>query len=406
MAFEAKVYYVMIASPGDVSEERKQIIDLLMEWNRENSERFQIVLLPLRWEEDSAPYMGRTPQETINKQMCDKSDLLIALFKTKLGTPIDGYESGTAEEIEYHREQGKPVMLYFYDGTLPGDVDLEEVQRLRDYKGKIWNTQKALTGTFKDTESLMVVLRRNISTLVQNEMPFIQEVLIDEKNEEKEFFEIEQLSTDDEKAVLYYIIKTGKRKVDKAEIENWLRDEEIFGIDVDNGFDLLATLGSTYIIEEHLLELNVNVFRKCYSQKEKILLELEVALHGHINKASERLVKLLNENNLTTEQILLLAYVYERKAIKLGDRWIAEQHQIPDIQKWEKENNLDDDLSKSYLSCLNYFVEKKFLYESDWTSYGNPREYTWYPSVTKWFLRAEATFVDAINCVKVAHFTF
>ena len=56
-------------------------------------------LLPLKWEDDAAPYMGRHPQTTINKQMCDKSDLLIALFKTKLGTPTEQFESGTVEEI-------------------------------------------------------------------------------------------------------------------------------------------------------------------------------------------------------------------------------------------------------------------------------------------------------------------
>ena len=38
MSFQATVYYVMIASPSDVCEERERIVTLLMDWNREYSE--------------------------------------------------------------------------------------------------------------------------------------------------------------------------------------------------------------------------------------------------------------------------------------------------------------------------------------------------------------------------------
>ena len=48
MAFQANVYYVMIASPSDVCEERERIVNLLMDWNREHTESLGVVLLPYK----------------------------------------------------------------------------------------------------------------------------------------------------------------------------------------------------------------------------------------------------------------------------------------------------------------------------------------------------------------------
>ncbi len=170
MSFQATVYYVMIASPSGVCEERERIVTLLMDWNREYSESLGVVLLPLKWEDDAAPYMGRHPQTTINKQMCDKSDLLIALFKTKLGTPTEQFESGTVEEIEYHRNSNKNVLLYFYEGNIPNNIDLEELKRLKEYKEKIWDEKRTLTGSYKNVDELLKSLSKDLRITFKQEI--------------------------------------------------------------------------------------------------------------------------------------------------------------------------------------------------------------------------------------------
>lgn len=38
-------------------------------------------------------------------------------------------------------------------------------------------------------------------------------------------------------------------------------------------------------------------------------------------------------------------------------------------------------LSENYGSCLELFKQNDLVYESSWTSYGNPREYTLCPSL-------------------------
>lgn len=135
VGYEAKVFNVMIASPGDVASERAIVRDVLYEWNAVNSQRRNIVLLPIGWETHSSPEMGRTPQEIINDQVLDKCDLLVGVFWTRIGTATTKYASGTVEEIEKHIDSGKPAMLYFSSQPVHLDtVETEQVSLLKQFK--------------------------------------------------------------------------------------------------------------------------------------------------------------------------------------------------------------------------------------------------------------------------------
>jgi hypothetical protein len=120
-----------------VGEEREIAINTIQAWNDLNSSERQIVLLPLRWETHAAPEYGHRPQGVINRQVVDHCDLLVGIFWTRIGSPTGVAESGTIEEIERVAKQGKPVMLYFSQSKQsPDDIDLEQLKRLRDFKGK------------------------------------------------------------------------------------------------------------------------------------------------------------------------------------------------------------------------------------------------------------------------------
>lgn len=135
MSYNAKVFNVMIASPGDVASERAIIRDVVYEWNAVNSASRNITLLPIGWESHSSPEMGSTPQEIINKQVLDKCDVLVGVFWTRIGTPTDEYASGSVEEIEKHIESGKPVMLYFSRQPVALDsVETKQVEELKKFK--------------------------------------------------------------------------------------------------------------------------------------------------------------------------------------------------------------------------------------------------------------------------------
>ncbi len=135
MSYNAKVFNVMIASPGDVASERSIIRDVIYEWNAVHSNSRNIVLLPIGWESHSSPEMGSSPQEIINNQILDKCDFLVGVFWTRIGTPTNDYDSGTVEEIEKHIELDKPVMLYFSSQPVVMDtVDLKQVEELKVFK--------------------------------------------------------------------------------------------------------------------------------------------------------------------------------------------------------------------------------------------------------------------------------
>ncbi|HDM8174855.1 TPA: DUF4062 domain-containing protein [Vibrio harveyi] len=135
MSYNAKVYNVMIASPGDVASERAIIRDVIYEWNAVHSASRNIVLLPTGWESHSSPEMGSSAQEIINKQVLDKCDLLVGVFWTRIGTATTDYASGTVEEIEKHIATGKASMLYFSSQPVAMDsVDMKQVTELQGFK--------------------------------------------------------------------------------------------------------------------------------------------------------------------------------------------------------------------------------------------------------------------------------
>jgi len=50
MAYDAKAIEVIIASPGDVDDERQIVRDVISEWNAVHARQRSLVLLPLAWE--------------------------------------------------------------------------------------------------------------------------------------------------------------------------------------------------------------------------------------------------------------------------------------------------------------------------------------------------------------------
>jgi hypothetical protein len=105
----------MIASPGDVAEERNIVTEEIHRWNDANASVRQLVLLPVKWETHSTPEMGHHPQAIINRQLLNDADIVIAIFGTRIGTPTEEYVSGTVEEIKKHVAAGKTAKIYFSD---------------------------------------------------------------------------------------------------------------------------------------------------------------------------------------------------------------------------------------------------------------------------------------------------
>jgi len=151
MSFRANVLKVMIASPGDVSEERRIVTEEIYRWNDANASARHLVLLPVKWETHSTPQMGSSPQEIINRQILDDADIVIGIFGTRIGTPTEKHVSGTVEEIKEHVAAGKTAKVYFSDVPVsPSEVITEQYESVKKFRIECQSME--LYSTFRSTD--------------------------------------------------------------------------------------------------------------------------------------------------------------------------------------------------------------------------------------------------------------
>lgn len=167
MAFDAKILRILIASPGDVGEERNVIPEIINDWNAINSVVSKVVLMPVKWETHSAPLMGDRPQAIINEQLLKESDVLVGVFWTRVGTNTGVAVSGTAEEIEQFLEMKKPVMLYFSQSPIePDKIDVTQFTILKAFKEKM--RLQGLTESYNGIPDFRQKLSRQLSINIGN----------------------------------------------------------------------------------------------------------------------------------------------------------------------------------------------------------------------------------------------
>ena len=169
MSYQATVIPIMIASPGDVAEERRIVREVIHDWNDVNAASSKVMLAPIGWESHTSPELGGRPQEIINKRILMQCDLLVGVFWTRLGTPTGRAASGTVEEIEEHLAAGKPAMIYF--STKPASletVDLEQYKEKEEFKKQLMT--RGLVEGFENEEEFRVLFAKQLPiTILHNE---------------------------------------------------------------------------------------------------------------------------------------------------------------------------------------------------------------------------------------------
>lgn len=169
MSWQARIYRILIASPGDLDEERKSIPELINRWNAVNSKKYGIHLQHVMWEIDSFPEVKKEgdPQKVLNEQIIKNCDILLGIFWTRLGTPTGRAESGTVEEIDRFLKLKKPVMLYFSSRDIsPGDIDVDQLTRLRKYKKEI--RQLGIVSEYETIVDLHEKLFKDLTLRIQS----------------------------------------------------------------------------------------------------------------------------------------------------------------------------------------------------------------------------------------------
>lgn len=185
MSDTRKFLNVFIASPSDLSSERKIARSVVDNLNRQWGKRLHCHLELVGWE-DTLPGSGR-PQAVINKDL-ERCDFFIGLLWSRWGTPTDSegiYTSGFEEEyrrsVARHQETGKPeISLYFKKLSQdqlrdPGP----QLQKVLEFRDEVEASRAHLYKDFEDEKDFESRVRDLLTS-------FIQSTLDDEDQESPE----------------------------------------------------------------------------------------------------------------------------------------------------------------------------------------------------------------------------
>ncbi|MFF4100547.1 hypothetical protein [Streptomyces sp. NPDC001903] len=159
MAYRTITLSVLIASPGDTPEERDAVENVIRSWNSDHTLQRKIHLLPQRWELGAVPIIGQQDaQEVINEQFADTSDIVVAVFNSRLGQETRRAASGTAEEILRARDRGALVHVFFSDAPIPRNHDPKQLSALNEFREQL--REHGLTGSYASLDDLVSKVRR------------------------------------------------------------------------------------------------------------------------------------------------------------------------------------------------------------------------------------------------------
>lgn len=189
--FLANVYRIMIGCPGDVQEEVQIAKGVINRWTSLHAEQNGVVLLPVNWEMNSYSEQGAHPQKILNGQLVKKSDMLIGIFGSRIGSSTDTAQSGTIEEIEEHIKADKPVMLFFRRINDTSQIKASELAELEAFKESIKN--RGLYKEYNRPEDFEKILTNNLELFLADHWHTERSLIVSNGDGEVEFSEEEML---------------------------------------------------------------------------------------------------------------------------------------------------------------------------------------------------------------------
>ena len=155
----------MIGSPGDAADERNAVTNAILQWNAHSGRSMNVFIDPVRWETHATTGLQGRPQGMINEELIPQSDMLIAMFHARAGSPTGVEVSGTIEEIREFMRQGKHVALYFYEGDVPiGSVDPVQLETIRNFQAEM--REKGLTDSYTTVDELAAKIPHLLAAVV------------------------------------------------------------------------------------------------------------------------------------------------------------------------------------------------------------------------------------------------
>ena len=114
----ARIIRVFVSSPGDMSQEREVLEEIVQTVNRDTGQSLGLRLELFRWEVDVVPQLGPKPQHVVDRQT-PPYDVYLGILSTRFGTPTGRYGSGTEKEfkdaLKNWKTAGSPWIAFYFD---------------------------------------------------------------------------------------------------------------------------------------------------------------------------------------------------------------------------------------------------------------------------------------------------
>lgn len=126
---------IFLASPGDVSTERRYVVEVVEEVNRLVAGNKGIILEVVRSEKNIFPGYGKDGQAILNEQIAQMKEyeLFIGIMWNRIGTKTPRAKSGTVEEfgraVSVLRRKGKPQVWFYFRQSAAHLTTKEELQQ-------------------------------------------------------------------------------------------------------------------------------------------------------------------------------------------------------------------------------------------------------------------------------------
>jgi hypothetical protein len=162
---------VFLASPGDLSEERKIAKEIVDDFNSQLASALGYQVELVGWE-DTLPGVGR-PQAIINRDL-DGCDFFVGMLWKRWGTPpgAEPYTSGFEEEfnraMSRNATEGRPeISLLFKDLDAASLADPgDHLKKVISFKEQVFAEKKLLCGAFADMRDFETKFRKCIQGYV------------------------------------------------------------------------------------------------------------------------------------------------------------------------------------------------------------------------------------------------
>jgi len=127
---------VLFSHPSDAMKYLTAIGNAFNRANKAFGELLSVHFDIFYWERDAYRSWGDA-QLSINEDLVYSADIVVAVFESRLGTPIHGYESGTDEEIRIASDNGNRHIWVYFSQNGSDVAAPEERERLEKYKQTI-----------------------------------------------------------------------------------------------------------------------------------------------------------------------------------------------------------------------------------------------------------------------------